>query len=97
LLFTDCQGQIIGDYAPKTAEQADAEEDESVVADLYSSILPAPDVTPGVSSIEEGSADDIQERIWLMLLFFTSPQEWICVSLKQTTLKCSTMLSLILT
>ena len=59
LVFTDHQGRIIGDYAPTTVEQADAEEDESVVADLYLSILSAPDVTPGVSSIEEGSADDI--------------------------------------
>ncbi len=59
LVFTDRQGRIIGDYAPTTVEQADAEEDESVVADLYLSIPPAPDVTPGVSSIEEGSADDI--------------------------------------
>jgi hypothetical protein len=59
LVFTDRQGRTIGDYAPTTVEQADAEEDESVVADLYSSIPPAPDVTPGVSSIEEGSADDI--------------------------------------
>ncbi len=59
LVFTDCQGQVIGDYAPTTVEQADAEEDESVVADLYSSIPPAPDVTPGVSSVEEGSADNI--------------------------------------
>jgi len=58
LVFTDCQGRVIGDYAPTTAEQADAEEDKSVIADLYSSIPPAPDVTPGVSSIEEGSADD---------------------------------------
>ena len=57
LVFTDCQGRVIGDYAPTTVEQADAEEDESVVADLYSSIPPAPDVTPGVSSIEE--ADEI--------------------------------------
>jgi hypothetical protein len=59
LVFTDRQGQVIGDYAPTSVEQADVEEDESVVADLYSSIPPAPDVTPGVSSIEEGSADDI--------------------------------------
>jgi hypothetical protein len=59
LVFTDCQGRVIGDYAPTTVEQADVEEDESVVADLHSSIPPAPDVTPGVSSIEEGSADNI--------------------------------------
>jgi len=59
LVFTDCRGRTIGDYAHMPIEQADAEEDESVVADLYSSIPPAPDVTPGVSSIEEGSADNI--------------------------------------
>jgi hypothetical protein len=59
LVFTDRQGRTIGDYAPTSVEQVDAEEDESVLADLYSSIPPAPDVTPGVSLIEEGSADDI--------------------------------------
>ena len=59
LVFTDRQGRTIGDYAPTPVEQADSEEDESVVADLYSSISPALDVTPGVSLIEEGSADDI--------------------------------------
>jgi len=48
LVFNDRQGGVIGDYAPSTVEEADAEEDESVVADLYSSIPPAPDVTPGV-------------------------------------------------
>jgi len=88
LVFTDCQGHVIGDYAPTTVEQADAEEDESVVA---------PDVTPGVSSIERAVLTTSQEWNCLMLLFFTSPQEWIWVSLKQTPLKCSTMLSLILT
>ncbi len=46
LVFTDRQGQVIGDYASTTVEQADAEENESVIADLYSSIPPAPDVTP---------------------------------------------------
>ena len=95
LVFTDRQGQVIGDYAPTTVEQADAEEDESVVADLYSSIPPAPDVTPGVSLIEE--ADEIPGVDLADVVFFTSPQEWIWVSLKQTPLKCSTMLSLILT
>jgi hypothetical protein len=59
LVFTDRQERIIGDYAPTTVEQTDAEEDESVIADLYSSIPPAPDVTPGVSSIDEGRADNI--------------------------------------
>ncbi len=59
LVFTDRQGRVIGDYAPTTVEQADTEENESVVADLYLSIPPDLDVTPGVSSFEEGSADDI--------------------------------------
>jgi hypothetical protein len=59
LVFTDDQGRAIGDYAPTAVEQADVDEDESVVANLSSSIPSAPDVTPGVSSIEEGSADNI--------------------------------------
>jgi hypothetical protein len=95
LVFTDRQGRVIGDYAPTTVEHADAEEDESVVADLYSSIPPASDVTPGVSSIEE--ADKIPGVDLADVAVFTSPQEWIWVSLKLTPLKCSTMLSLILT
>jgi len=59
LVFTDRQGRVIGDYAPTTVDEAGVADDNSVVADLYSSIPPAPDVTPGVSSIEEGSADEI--------------------------------------
>jgi hypothetical protein len=35
------------------------EEDESVVNDLYSSVPPAPEGIPGVSLVEEGSADEI--------------------------------------
>jgi hypothetical protein len=31
LVFTDRQGRVIGDYAPTSVEQADVEEDESVV------------------------------------------------------------------
>jgi hypothetical protein len=57
LVFTDCQRRPIGDYASTTVEQADTEEDESVVANLYLSIPPAPDVTPGVSSIEIPGVD----------------------------------------
>jgi hypothetical protein len=97
LVFTDRQGRTIGDYAPTSVEQANAEEDESVVADLYLSILPAPDVTPGVSSIEEGSADDIPGEDLADVAVLHGPQEWIWVSLNQTPLKCSTILSLILT
>ncbi len=41
LVFTDRQGRVIGDYALTPIENADAEEDESVVAELYPSLLPA--------------------------------------------------------
>jgi hypothetical protein len=57
LVFTDCLGRVIGDYTP-TANVA-GEEDESIVNDLYSSIPPAPARTPGVSSVEESSTDEI--------------------------------------
>jgi hypothetical protein len=57
LVFTDCVGQAIGDYTPTINETDNG--DESVVNDLYSSIPPAPAEMPGVSSIEEGSANEI--------------------------------------
>jgi hypothetical protein len=57
LVFTDCLGCAIGDHTPTVNEAG--EEDESVVNDLYSSIPPAPAGMPGVSLIEEGSADEI--------------------------------------
>ncbi len=44
-------------YTPTVNEAG--EEDESVVNDLYSSIPPAPAGMPGVSSVEEGSPDEI--------------------------------------
>jgi hypothetical protein len=56
LVFTDCLGCVIGDYTP-TENVADGE-DEAVVNDLYSSIPPAPAGIPGVSLVEEGSADE---------------------------------------
>jgi hypothetical protein len=59
VVFTDRQGRVIGDYAPMTVDEADTKDYDSVVMDLYSSIPPAPDVTPAVSSID--SADDIPE------------------------------------
>jgi hypothetical protein len=40
LVFTDCLSCAIGDYT--TTVNKAGEEDESVVNDLYSSILPAP-------------------------------------------------------
>jgi hypothetical protein len=57
LVFTDCLGCVIGDYTP--TENVAGKEDESIVNDLYSSIPPAPAGMPGVSSVEEGSADKI--------------------------------------
>jgi hypothetical protein len=57
LVFTDCLGCATGNYTPTVNEAG--EEDESVVNDLYSSILPAPARMPGVSLVEEGSADEI--------------------------------------
>ena len=57
LVFTDRLGRVIGNYTP--TENVAGEEDESIVNDLYSSIPPAPAGMPGVSSVEEGSADEI--------------------------------------
>jgi hypothetical protein len=57
LVFTDCLGRAIGDYTP--TENVASDDEESIVNDLYSSIPPAPAGMPGVSSVEEGSADKI--------------------------------------
>jgi hypothetical protein len=57
LVFTDQHSCAIGNYTA-TVNEAGAE-DESVVNDLYSSIPPAPAGIPGVSSVEEGSAEEI--------------------------------------
>ena len=56
-MFANRLGCAIGDYTPTVNEAG--EEDESVVNDLYSSILLAPAGMPGVSLVEEGSADEI--------------------------------------
>jgi len=60
LVFTDQHGFAIGNYTPMVNEAG--VEDESVVNDLYSSIPPAPAKIPGVSSVEEGSADEISGK-----------------------------------
>jgi hypothetical protein len=57
LVFTDCLGRVIGNYTP--TENVAGEEDESIANDLYSSIPPALAGMPGVSLVEEGSADEI--------------------------------------
>jgi hypothetical protein len=57
LVFTDRLGRVIGDYTP--TENIAGEEVESFVNDLYSSISPAPARMPGVSLVEESSADEI--------------------------------------
>ena len=56
LVFTDRLGRVIGDYTPENVAD---EEDEYIANDLYSSIPLAPAGTPGVSLVEEGSADEI--------------------------------------
>jgi hypothetical protein len=57
LVFTDCLGQVIGDYTPNIGEAGDGDDDESVINDLYLPVPPASSKLPGVSSVEEGSAD----------------------------------------
>ena len=57
LVSTDCLGQAIGNYTPTV--NAAGEEDEYVVNEMYSSILPAPVKMPGVSLVEEGSAGEM--------------------------------------
>ena len=43
LVITDCLGPVIGDYTPHVGEASD--EDESVVNDLYASVLPVSSTT----------------------------------------------------
>jgi hypothetical protein len=57
LVFTDRLGHVIGNYTP--TENVAGEEDESIADDLYSSIPPTPAGMPEVSSVEEGSTDEI--------------------------------------
>jgi hypothetical protein len=57
IVFTDSLDRVVGNYTP--TENVAEEEDESIVNDLYSSIPPAPVGMPGVSLVEEGSADEI--------------------------------------
>ncbi len=59
LVFTDCLGWAIVDYTPNVGEAGDGDEDESVINDLYSPVLPATSELAGVSLVEEGSADMI--------------------------------------
>ncbi len=58
IVLTNCLGRVIGDYTPNVGKTGD--EDESVVNDLYASMPPALSGMPGVSLVEEGSADMIQ-------------------------------------
>jgi hypothetical protein len=59
LVFTDCLGQVIGDYTPNVGEAGDGDDNKSVVNDLYSPVLPESSKSAGVSLVEEGSADMI--------------------------------------
>jgi hypothetical protein len=56
LVFTDRLGRVIGDSTP---ENVTGEDDELIANDLYSFISPAPTGMPGVSLVEEGSADEV--------------------------------------
>ena len=59
LVFTDHLGRVIGNYTPNIGEAGDGDDNESVVNDLYSPVLPAFSKSPGVSLVEEGSTDMI--------------------------------------
>ena len=58
-MFTDCLGQVIGNYTPNVGEAGDGDDNKSVVNDLYSPVPPATSESTGVSLVEEGSADMI--------------------------------------
>ena len=60
LVFTDRQGRVIGDHTPTHIdEESEADDDGSVVPDLLPLLPPAPDLTPGVSSVDDAFADEI--------------------------------------
>ncbi len=59
LVFLDCLGQANVNYTPTVGETDDGDDDESVVNDLYSPVLPASSELAGVSLVKEGSADMI--------------------------------------
>ena len=57
LVFTDHLGRVIGNYTPNIGEAGDGDDNEYVVNDLYSPVLPAFSKSPGLSLVEEGGAD----------------------------------------
>ena len=59
LVFTGCLGRAIGNYTPNDGEASDGDDNESVVYDLNSPVLPATSESVGVSLVEEGSAEMI--------------------------------------
>jgi hypothetical protein len=60
LVFTDCHGQVIGDYTPTAGETDDTDASVlSAVNDLNSPVPPDPSEMPGVFLGEEGSADEL--------------------------------------
>jgi hypothetical protein len=60
LVFTDCHGQVIGDYTPTAGKIDDTDASVlSAVNDLYSPVPPVPSEMPGVFLGEEGSADEL--------------------------------------
>ena len=63
-MFTDCLGQVIGNYTPDVGEAGDGDDDKSVVNYLYSPVPPASSKLAGVSLVEEGSTDMIPGVDW---------------------------------
>jgi hypothetical protein len=59
LVFTGRPGWAIGNYTPNVGEAGNGDDNESVVNDLYSPVLPATSELVGVSLVEEGSAEMI--------------------------------------
>ncbi len=59
LVFTGCLGRAIGNYTPNDGEASDGDDNESVVYDLNSPVLPATSESVRVSLVEEGSTEMI--------------------------------------
>ncbi len=60
LVFTDCHGQVIGEYTPTAGKTDDTDASVlSAVNDSDSPVLPVPSEMPGVFLDGEGSADEL--------------------------------------
>ncbi len=82
LVFTDCHGQVIGDYTPTAGKTDDTDASVlSAVNDLYSlshrSLLKCQEC----SWVKKAVLMSSQEWRFMILPLFPSPQEWIWVVL----------------